>query len=124
MGDNPERLNSEASFAALYGASPIEYSSGRRITRRLNYGGDYQANAALHRIVFTRLRHDPAVPGCSFPQRCLNKTADEAGVLEVVGPQPSVPGRGLEPQWPARVRIRRRVSCAGGEDGNVPAPLP
>jgi transposase len=58
MGDNPERLNTEASFAALCGVSPIEYSSGRRITRRLNCGGDRQANAALHRIVFTRLRHD------------------------------------------------------------------
>ncbi|MEU0676617.1 transposase [Streptomyces sp. NPDC006172] len=51
MGDNPERLNTEASFAA--------YSSGRRRTRRLNHGGDRQANAALHRIVFTRLRQDP-----------------------------------------------------------------
>ncbi|MGV9531671.1 transposase, partial [Streptomyces cellulosae] len=59
MGDNPERLNTEASFAALCGVSPIEYSSGRRCTRRLNYGGDRQTNAALHRIVFTRLRHDP-----------------------------------------------------------------
>ncbi|MEU0898939.1 transposase [Streptomyces massasporeus] len=59
MGDNPERLNTEASFAALCGISPIEYSSGRRSTRRLNHGGDRQANAALHRIVFTRLRHDP-----------------------------------------------------------------
>jgi transposase len=59
MGDNPERLNTEASFAALCGVSPIEYSSGRRRTRRLNYGGDRQTNAALHRIVFTRLRHDP-----------------------------------------------------------------
>ncbi|MFC8393855.1 transposase [Streptomyces sp. NPDC057238] len=59
MGDNPERLNNEASFAALCGVSPIEYSSGRRSTRRLNHGGDRQANAALHRIVFTRLRHDP-----------------------------------------------------------------
>ncbi|MFE7855727.1 IS110 family transposase [Streptomyces sp. NPDC057403] len=59
MGDNPERLNTEASFAALCGVSPIEYSSGRRSTRRLNHGGDRQANAALHRIVFTRLRHDP-----------------------------------------------------------------
>ncbi|CAL9631529.1 hypothetical protein SUDANB9_06063 [Streptomyces sp. enrichment culture] len=59
LGDNPERLNTEASFAALCGVSPIEYSSGRRSTRRLNYGGDRQANAALHRIVFTRLRHDP-----------------------------------------------------------------
>ncbi|CAM5715384.1 hypothetical protein SCANM63S_06487 [Streptomyces canarius] len=59
MGDNPDRLNTEASFAALCGVSPIEYSSGRRSMRRLNYGGDGQANAALHRIVFTRLRHDP-----------------------------------------------------------------
>ncbi|WP_234319914.1 IS110 family transposase [Streptomyces sp. NRRL F-5635] len=59
MGDNPERLNTEASFAALCGVSPIEYSSGRRRTRRLNHGGDRQANAALHRIVFTWLRHDP-----------------------------------------------------------------
>ncbi|WP_456316436.1 IS110 family transposase [Streptomyces mirabilis] len=59
MGDNPERLNTEASFAALCGVSPIEYSSGRRTSRRLNHGGDRQANAALHRIVFTRLRHDP-----------------------------------------------------------------
>jgi transposase len=58
MGDNPERLNTEASFAALCGVSPIEYSSGRRTSRRLNHGGDRQANAAPHRIVFTRLRHD------------------------------------------------------------------
>jgi transposase len=62
MGDNPERLSTEASFAALCGVSPVEYWSGRRSTRRLNYGGDRQANAALHRIVFTRLRHGP-LPG-------------------------------------------------------------
>ncbi|MER7775579.1 transposase [Streptomyces sp. NPDC096191] len=59
MGDNPERLNTEASFAALREASPIEYSSGRRRTRRLNHGGDRRADAALHRIVSTRLRRDP-----------------------------------------------------------------
>lgn len=59
MGDNPERVHTEASFAALCGVSPVEYSSGRRSSRRLNHGGDRKANAALHRIVFTRLRHDP-----------------------------------------------------------------
>ncbi|WP_309500367.1 transposase [Streptomyces shenzhenensis] len=59
MGDNPEWLGTEASFAALCGVSPVEYSSGRQNSRRLNRGGDRQANAALHRIVFTRLRHDP-----------------------------------------------------------------
>jgi transposase len=60
VGDNPERLDSEASFAALCGVSPVERSSGHRQYRRLNRGGgDRQANAALHRIVFTRLRVDP-----------------------------------------------------------------
>jgi hypothetical protein len=46
VGDNPERLDSEAPFAALCGVSPIEYSSGRRSSRRLNHGGDRQVNAA------------------------------------------------------------------------------
>lgn len=59
VGDNPERLASEASFAALCGASPIEASSGKTQRRRLNRGGDRQANAALYRIVLTRLRWDP-----------------------------------------------------------------
>ncbi|MEV2190912.1 transposase [Streptomyces phaeochromogenes] len=59
VGGNPERLGSEASFAAVRGVSPVERSSGRRQYRRLNRGGDRQANAALHRIGFTRLRVDP-----------------------------------------------------------------
>lgn len=45
-GDNPERLVSEASFAALCGTSPVEASSGKTQRRRLNRGGDRQANAA------------------------------------------------------------------------------
>ncbi|WP_373034405.1 transposase [Streptomyces sp. NRRL B-2790] len=52
-------MGSEASFAALCGVSPVERSSGSRRYRRLNRGGDRQANAALHRIVQTRLRFDP-----------------------------------------------------------------
>ena len=57
-GDNPERLASEASFAALCGASPIEASSGKTHRRRLNRGGDRQANSALYTIVIARLRWD------------------------------------------------------------------
>ncbi|MFC7261388.1 transposase [Streptomyces lutosisoli] len=38
IGDNPERLGSEASFAALCGVSPVERSSGSRQYRRLNRG--------------------------------------------------------------------------------------
>ncbi|MFI5609448.1 IS110 family transposase [Amycolatopsis sp. NPDC051903] len=57
-GDNPERLRSEASFAALCGVSPVEASSGRTQRHRLNRGGDRQANSALRRIVLVRLRWD------------------------------------------------------------------
>ncbi|MFD5699005.1 transposase [Streptomyces lasiicapitis] len=34
IGDNADRLRGEASFAALCGASPVEYSSGSRCHRR------------------------------------------------------------------------------------------
>ena len=59
-GGNPERLRSEAAFAALCGVNPIPASSGRTNRHRLNRGGDRQANAALYRIVLVRLRyHEP-----------------------------------------------------------------
>jgi transposase len=57
-GDNPDRMTSEASFAALCGVSPIEASSGKTRRRRLNRGGDRRANAALYRIALTRSRCD------------------------------------------------------------------
>ena len=57
-GSNPDRLHSEAAFASLCGVSPIPASSGKTNRHRLNRGGHRQANAALHRIVVVRLRHD------------------------------------------------------------------
>ena len=57
-GDNPERLRSEGSFAALCGASPIPASSGMTRRHRLNRGGDRAANSALHIIAIARLRLD------------------------------------------------------------------
>lgn len=60
VGDNPERIRSEASFAALCGTSPVDASSGLQLRHRLNRGGDRQANATLHRIIIVRLRyHQP-----------------------------------------------------------------
>lgn len=47
-GDNPDRLRTSASFAALCGTAPIPLSSGRTDKHRLSRGGDRQANAALH----------------------------------------------------------------------------
>jgi transposase len=58
-GDNPQRLTSEASFAALCGVSPVQASSGRVQRHRLNRGGDRQANSALWRIVLVRMATDP-----------------------------------------------------------------
>ena len=54
-GDNPDRLTSEAAFAALCGASPVQASSGKTARHRLNGGGNRQANHALWRIAMVRL---------------------------------------------------------------------
>jgi transposase len=56
-GQNINRLRGEAAFAALCGASPVPASSGKTTRHRLNYGGDRQANRALHLIAVCRLRY-------------------------------------------------------------------
>ena len=58
-GENHQRLTSESAFAMLCGVAPIPASSGITNRHRLNRGGDRQANAALYRVVLTRLRWDP-----------------------------------------------------------------
>lgn len=58
-GGNPDRLHSEAAFAALCAASPIPASSGKTNRHRLNPAGDREANRALYMIIVTRLRHCP-----------------------------------------------------------------
>jgi transposase len=62
-GDNPDRLATESSFAALCGAAPVPISSGNTQRRRLNRAGDRTANSALWTIVMVRLRsrHAPTV---------------------------------------------------------------
>ncbi|WP_455681092.1 IS110 family RNA-guided transposase [Streptomyces paradoxus] len=78
-GDNPERLKSEASFAALCGTSPVEASSGKTRRRRLNRGGHRQANAALFRAVLSRMRWEPATQ--KYVQR---RTADGLSKREII----------------------------------------
>ena len=48
VGDNPERIRSEAAFAKMCGACPIPASSGKTNRHQLNRGGNRQANAALY----------------------------------------------------------------------------
>ena len=78
-GDNPERLATEASFAALCGVSPVEASSGKTKRRRLNRGGNRQANAALYRMVITRLRWDEATKDYS-----RRRSADGLSKREII----------------------------------------
>ncbi|MET4658434.1 MULTISPECIES: IS110 family RNA-guided transposase [Streptomyces] len=57
-GGNPERMRTEASFAALCGAAPVPASSGRTNRHRLSRGGDRAANAALYRVALVRMSSD------------------------------------------------------------------
>ena len=57
-GDNPGRMKSERSFAALCGSSPVQASSGQTVRHRLNRGGNRKANNALWRIATTRIQND------------------------------------------------------------------
>ena len=77
-GDNPERLRSERTFAHLCGVSPIDAApSGKNERHRLNRSGDRQANAALWRIVMTRITCDP--------YEALHRPANEGRPLEARG---------------------------------------
>ena len=77
VGDNPGRLRSEASFAALCGASPVDASSGKQIRHRLNRGGDRQANSALWTIVITRMSCDPRTKAYVARRTAEGKTTKE-----------------------------------------------
>jgi transposase len=76
-GDNPERLSTEAGFAALCGASPVEASSGKVNRHRLNRSGNRQANHALWRIAMTRLVIDPATKAYMVRRTAEGKTRRE-----------------------------------------------
>jgi transposase len=79
VGDNPERIRSEAAFAKLCGACPIPASSGKTSRHRLNRGGHRQANAALHRVVVVRMRtHQPSI---DYVRR---RTAEGKGKREII----------------------------------------
>jgi transposase len=75
---DPNRMTSEASFAALAGTSPLDASSGQQRRHRLNRGGDRQLNRALHLIALARIHHHAET--AAYYQRLLatGKTAREA----------------------------------------------
>ena len=78
LGDNPERIRSEAAFAKLCGVCPIPASSGKTTRHRLNRGGNRRANAALHRVAIVRMRCHP--PSIAYVQR---RTAEGKSIREI-----------------------------------------
>jgi transposase len=81
-GDNPQRLRSEAAWAHLCGVAPIPASSGKVTRYRLNRGGDRQANAALWRIVITRMSSDP--PTRAYVDRRLAEGRSKGEIIRVL----------------------------------------
>lgn len=79
IGDNPERLTTEAQFAALVGVAPIPASSGKTSRHRLSRGGDRAANASIHRIVLVRMAKDQRTR-----DYVAKRTADGKGKLEIM----------------------------------------
>jgi len=79
-GDNPERLHTEGSYAALCGSTPVRVSSGKTNRHRLNRAGDRQANSALWTIVMVRIRSRHA-PTIAYLER---RTADGLSKREAI----------------------------------------
>ncbi|WP_242442014.1 IS110 family transposase [Streptomyces sp. CB02460] len=76
-GGNPERMRTEASFAALCGAAPAFASSGRTNRHRLSRGGDRAANAALYRIALVRMSSDSRTREYVARQTAAGRTKKE-----------------------------------------------
>ena len=77
VGDNPERIHSEAALAKLCGVCPIPASSGRTNRMRLNRGGNRQANAAIYRVAIVRLRDDERTKAYAARRTLEGKTQRE-----------------------------------------------
>ena len=77
-GDNPQRLTSDAAFAALCGVSPVEASSGKTVRHRLNRGGNRDANRCLHTVALVRLRYHQPTRDYLARRMAEGKTRKEA----------------------------------------------
>lgn len=78
-GDNPHRLRSDASFAALCGVAPVPASSGRTTRHRLNRGGNRDANRALWVVAMVRMSHHQ--PTRAYVER---RTSDGLSKREII----------------------------------------
>ena len=77
VGDNPERIRSEAALAQLCGGCPSPASSGKTSRMRPNRGGNRRAIAAIHRIAIVRMRDDEATKACAARRTAQGNTRRE-----------------------------------------------
>ena len=77
-------MKNEASFAALCGVSPVEFSSGKMTNRCRGRGGNRQANEALYRIVLKRLRSDETTQ--DYLQKSTEKGKSTRDVIRFLKP--------------------------------------
>ena len=124
VGDNPGRVRTDASFATLCGASPVDASSGKQRRHRLNRGGDRQANSALWQIVLVRMAHDPRTKAYVARRTAEGKTTKEI----IRCPQTLRRPRGLQGADPpipdAHVDRRRRNRGISGSGLDIGALAP
>ncbi|MGN0077374.1 MAG: IS110 family transposase [Coriobacteriales bacterium] len=76
-GDNPDRMGSKHSFAALCGVSPVDASSADVKRHRLNRGGNRQANCALYHIAVSRLKYDERTKAYAAKRKADGKSKKE-----------------------------------------------
>ncbi len=72
------RFKTDAKLARAAGVAPIPASSGNTTRHRLDYGGNRQINAALHRIAITLARCHPETRAYIARKRSEGKTTREA----------------------------------------------
>ena len=77
VGDNPERIKSEAALAKLCGVCPIPASSGKTNRMRLNRGGNRQANAAIYLVAITQMRDHEATQNYVLKRTAQGKSKRE-----------------------------------------------
>jgi transposase len=122
LGDNPERVTTEAKFAALVGVAPIPASSGKTTRHRLSRGGDRQANKAIHRVVLVRMRYDSRTrsyvarrrqEGKSTKEimRCLKRYVAREVYDQLLHPQPAP-----DPGPLRTVRVTKHLSLQQAAD--------
>ncbi|MCP9899408.1 IS110 family transposase [Cyanobium sp. Cruz CV13-4-11] len=116
VGDNPERIRSEAAFAAICGASPLQASSGNSRHHRLNRGGNRQANATLHRIAVVRLRWHEQTKVRRTPQSRRAQQQGHPALPQTVHRQGGVPSADGQTTPQNRGHMNGpTISCSGSE---------